>query len=105
MLEKLYKLHDVLLKKADEFDDVIKMGRTQMQDAAPIRLGQESYAYSKAVERDIKRIKSTSSNLLTVNLGGTAIGDRKSVVSGKSVDLGGGRIINKKNKYRQIRRA
>src|SRR3712207_1219762 len=74
MLEKLYKLHDVLLKKADEFDDVIKMGRTQMQDAVPIRLGQEFYAYSKAVERDIKRIKSASSNLLTVNLGGTAIG-------------------------------
>ncbi|AEB75311.1 aspartate ammonia-lyase [Clostridium botulinum] len=74
MLEKLYKLHAVLLKKADEFDDIIKMGRTQMQDAVPIRLGQEFYAYSKAVERDIKRIKSTSSNLLTVNLGGTAIG-------------------------------
>src|SRR3712207_4430784 len=74
MLEKLYKLHDVLLKKADEFDDVIKMGRTQMQDAVPIRLGQEFYAYSKAVERDIKRIKSTSSNLLTVHLGGIAIG-------------------------------
>lgn len=74
MLQKLDDLHEVLLEKSHEFDDVIKMGRTQMQDAVPIRLGQEFYAYSKAVERDIHRIKATAANLLTVNLGGTAIG-------------------------------
>ncbi|MCY6957759.1 aspartate ammonia-lyase [Clostridium brassicae] len=74
LLEKLVQLYQVLKKKSEEFDYVIKMGRTQMQDAVPIRLGQEFNAYSKAIKRDINRIKATSQNLLSVNMGGTAIG-------------------------------
>lgn len=73
-LEELRKLYDALLKKAEEFDDVIKMGRTQMQDAVPIRLGQEFRAYSSAIKRDINRIKSASEELKVVNMGASAIG-------------------------------
>ncbi len=50
---QLERLYQALVEKAEEFDGVIKMGRTQMQDAVPIRLGQEFRAYSEAVRRDI----------------------------------------------------
>ena len=54
--KELLRLHKALCAKAKEFDHVIKMGRTQMQDAVPIRLGQEFNAYSVAVMRDIHRM-------------------------------------------------
>lgn len=60
--------------KANEFDDVIKMGRTQLQDAVPIRLGQEFDAYKEVIKRDIDRLKVVDVKLRIVNLGGTAIG-------------------------------
>lgn len=61
-------------KKADEFADVIKMGRTQLQDAIPISLGQEFRAYSQVIRRDINRFDLAIKSLSSVNLGGTAIG-------------------------------
>lgn len=61
-------------QKAQEFDPVIKMGRTHLQDAVPIRLGQEFEAYARAVARDIKRIKKTREHLYEVNMGATAVG-------------------------------
>lgn len=73
-IENLKKLNLALKDKAIEFDGIIKMGRTQMQDAIPIRLGQEFKAYSCAIERDIERISRVRENLNSVNLGGTAIG-------------------------------
>ncbi|MFL0246156.1 aspartate ammonia-lyase [Candidatus Clostridium stratigraminis] len=73
-IEKLEELYEALNKKSKEFDDVIKMGRTQLQDAVPIRLGQEFHAYSSVVKRDIARITRTIEDLKTVNLGATAIG-------------------------------
>lgn len=63
-----------LRKKSVEFDSVLKMGRTQMQDAVPIRLGQEFGAYASAVERGLLRLKQTKEELLSINMGGTAIG-------------------------------
>jgi aspartate ammonia-lyase len=60
--------------KADEFDSVIKMGRTHLQDAVPIRLGQEFRAYTNVIDRDIKRIERSKDNLLEVNMGATAVG-------------------------------
>lgn len=71
---ELLRLHDTLVKKAEEFDHVIKMGRTQMQDAVPIRLGQEFRAYSVAIMRDIHRMDIAMSEMHTVNMGGTAVG-------------------------------
>lgn len=72
--KELLRLHGALSKKADEFDHVIKMGRTQMQDAVPIRLGQEFRAYSVAILRDINRMEKAMDEMRTINLGGTAIG-------------------------------
>ena len=78
LLEKLLKtmedMHRKKKKKAQEFDSVIKMGRTHLQDAVPIRLGQEFEAYSRVLERDIKRIKQSRQHLYEVNMGATAVG-------------------------------
>lgn len=73
-LYELKRLYENLEKKAEEFDDVIKMGRTQLQDAVPIRLGQEFKAYGHAVKRDIHRLESAKNEMRFLNLGGTAIG-------------------------------
>jgi len=72
--KELFRLYDALVVKADEFDHVIKMGRTQMQDAVPIRLGQEFRAYSVAIRRDINRMDKAMDEMRTLNMGGTAIG-------------------------------
>ncbi len=72
--KELYFLYDALMEKSREFDHVIKMGRTQMQDAIPIRLGQEFAAYANAIRRDIDRMKHAMQEMRIVNMGGTAIG-------------------------------
>ena len=72
--KELLRLHKALCAKAKEFDHVIKMGRTQMQDAVPIRLGQEFNAYSVAVMRDIHRMDRAMEEMCTLNMGGTAVG-------------------------------
>lgn len=72
--KELSRLYEALLVKAKEFNYVIKMGRTQMQDAVPIRLGQEFHAYSVAIKRDINRIEKAMDEMRTVNMGGTAVG-------------------------------
>ncbi|KXY87284.1 MULTISPECIES: aspartate ammonia-lyase [Bacillus] len=78
MLEELLitmeELHAAFRAKAKEFDHVIKMGRTHLQDAVPIRLGQEFEAYSRVLARDIKRIKQSRQHLYEVNMGATAVG-------------------------------
>ncbi|OLR58779.1 aspartate ammonia-lyase [Anaerostipes sp. 494a] len=73
-IDWLRRLKDILLIKATEFDDVVKMGRTQLQDAVPMKLGQSFHAYATVVERDIHRLESAMEEMKTVNLGGTAIG-------------------------------
>jgi aspartate ammonia-lyase len=74
LLATMRELHEAFLRKAKQFDHVIKMGRTHMQDAVPIRLGQEFEAYSRVLERDIIRIQRTREHLYEVNLGATAVG-------------------------------
>lgn len=74
-LEKsLKKLDSALYKKADEFDGVIKIGRTQLEDAVPMRLGQSFHAYATMIERDMDRIEKAKKEMYTVNMGATAIG-------------------------------
>ena len=73
-LEQLARLRDALGDKAVEFHDVIKMGRTQMQDAVPIRMGSEFGAYRQAIARDLVRLARAGEEMVAVNLGGTAIG-------------------------------
>ena len=60
--------------KAKEFDPVVKSGRTHLQDAVPVRLGQEFGGYAKAVERDLERIKAAADQLRRMPIGGTATG-------------------------------
>ena len=67
-------LVDALEEKAREFDPILKMGRTQMQDAVPIRLGQEFGAYRSMVLRDLSRMQHVPDEIKYVNMGGTAIG-------------------------------
>ncbi|MCC3371732.1 aspartate ammonia-lyase [Cohnella sp. REN36] len=74
LLETLDELQQAFAAKQAEFDDVLKMGRTHLQDAVPIRMGQEFGAYAAVIGRDIKRISSATSHLLPVNMGATAVG-------------------------------
>ncbi|MEG0108922.1 MAG: aspartate ammonia-lyase, partial [Lachnospiraceae bacterium] len=71
---ELHRLYEALCDKGTEFDHVIKMGRTQMQDAVPIRLGQEFKAYAVAIKRDINRMEKAMEEMRAVNMGGTAVG-------------------------------
>ena len=72
--EALALLKQSLEEKALAFDRVVKMGRTQLQDAVPVRLGQEFHAYAAAIGRDIRRLRNAGEEMHVLNLGGTAIG-------------------------------
>jgi len=61
-------------QKASEFDDVIKSGRTHMQDAVPIRLGQEFAAYALTVRRGVERLQTAGQSIAEQNIGATAVG-------------------------------
>lgn len=74
LLEVFTDVENVLIEKATEFDGVLKMGRTHLQDAIPIRLGQEFTAYARVVGRDLKRVRRSEMNFYEVNMGATAVG-------------------------------
>ncbi len=74
LLPGLEKLQGALEEKAREFDDVVKTGRTHLQDATPIRLGQEFEGYAGQIERGIARVNKAVEDLAEVALGGTAVG-------------------------------
>src|SRR5215211_1981495 len=74
LLDTLKQLIEALSAKAVEFDGIVKSGRTHLQDAVPVRLGQEFGAYAKAVERDAKRIREAGDDLSRLGIGGTAVG-------------------------------
>jgi fumarate hydratase, class II len=74
LLDTLKNLVDALNSKAAEFDDIVKSGRTHLQDAVPVRLGQEFGAYARAVERDAERIQNAAEGLRRLGIGGTAVG-------------------------------
>ena len=74
LLPALYKLRGALEDKSREFDDVVKVGRTHLQDATPIRLGQEFTGYAGQIKRGIERVEKAQQDLTEVALGGTAVG-------------------------------
>ncbi len=74
LVETLRGLQTALRYKAVEFDDVVKSGRTHLQDAVPVRLGQEFGGYARAVERDIEKITQAAAGLRRLGIGGTATG-------------------------------
>jgi aspartate ammonia-lyase len=74
LLDTLKILVEALNAKAAEFDGIVKSGRTHLQDAVPVRLGQEFGAYARAVERDVERIREAAEGLRRLGIGGTAVG-------------------------------
>jgi fumarate hydratase class II len=74
LLPSMRHLQDVLAAKADEFADIVKIGRTHLMDAVPLTLGQEFSAYAHQIGKDIERIESTLPDLYELALGGTAVG-------------------------------
>ena len=74
LLPALEALHQALNRKADEFDPIVKIGRTHLADATPIRLGQEFSGYARQIELSIERIKTAATSLEELALGGTAVG-------------------------------
>ncbi|WJY68054.1 Aspartate ammonia-lyase [Corynebacterium auris] len=82
LLEELDELQKAFRAKGDEFQDVIKMGRTQLQDAVPMTLGQEFTAFGANLLEEQRTIQSAAEALLEVNLGATAIGTGINTPSG-----------------------
>ena len=78
-LEKLYFAFD---KKGEEFKDLIKMGRTQLQDAVPMTLGQEFEGFSISLKKEIQALRRVSLSFLEINMGATAIGTGLNAVKG-----------------------
>ncbi len=74
LLPALERLHTALVAKEQAFWPVIKTGRTHLQDATPIRLGQEFRGYAGQLEESLRRARAAQAELLTVPLGGTAVG-------------------------------
>ena len=70
----LEKFYNAIMDKSEQFKDVIKMGRTEMQDAVPVSFGQTFKAYACSIQRDIKRFKQAVQVMSSLNMGGTAIG-------------------------------
>ena len=74
LLRAYREMRDAFMEKGREFDDVIKAGRTHLQDAMPIRLGQEFTAYGVTIDRNIQRIEQTADYLRDLGIGGSAVG-------------------------------
>jgi aspartate ammonia-lyase len=74
LLQAMGELRQEFAAKAEEFADVIKMGRTQLQDAVPMTLGQEFSTYAVMLEEDMERLREASRLIVEINMGATAIG-------------------------------
>jgi len=74
LVDAFASLRDSLLAKGAELDDVIKSGRTHLQDAMPIRLGQEFHAYGITIDRNITRVQQAAEFLRDLGIGGSAVG-------------------------------
>jgi fumarate hydratase class II len=74
LIPSLERLQHALKSKAAQFDKIVKIGRTHLQDATPVRLGQEFGGYARQIELGIQRVKSAQAAMSEVALGGTAVG-------------------------------
>jgi fumarate hydratase class II len=74
LLPSLKNLHRALVSKARQFDKIVKIGRTHLQDATPVRLGQEFGGYASMIEHGIKRVQYAKEQLSELAIGGTAVG-------------------------------
>ncbi len=67
-------MHDAIAAKSKEFEDIVKIGRTHLQDAVPMTVGQEFSGWASLLERDIKRLEQVLQGLFDLAIGGTAVG-------------------------------
>lgn len=74
LFEAIKVLRDSFARKAEEFKNLIKMGRTQLQDAVPMTVGQEFHAFATMLSEDLDRLEEARKLMLEINMGGTAIG-------------------------------
>lgn len=74
LIVELKKLQNSFSQKGNEFSDIIKIGKTHLQDAAPMTLGSQFDAFATAISKDIKRIENAIDTLLEINIGATVIG-------------------------------
>ncbi len=74
LIPEVQRLQNAIEAKAHEFEDVVKIGRTHLQDATPLTVGQEFGGWASLIERDLQRLNSVMSGLLDLAIGGTAVG-------------------------------
>jgi fumarate hydratase class II len=74
LIAEVQRLHDAIDAKAKEFADVVKIGRTHLQDATPITVGQEMSGWASLIERDVERLRLALPGLYDLAIGGTAVG-------------------------------
>lgn len=74
LIPKVQKLREAIALKADEFESIVKIGRTHLMDAVPLTLGQEFSGYVSQLDKDLQRIKAILPDLYELALGGTAVG-------------------------------
>jgi fumarate hydratase class II len=74
LIPAVKEVHDALLAKAKEFNDIVKIGRTHLQDAVPLTIGQEFGGWASLLERNIKRLEQVLEGLYDLAIGGTAVG-------------------------------
>ena len=74
LIPEIQRVHDAIAAKAKEFKDVVKIGRTHLQDATPVTVGQEMSGWASLLARDIERLKMAMPGLLDLAIGGTAVG-------------------------------
>lgn len=74
LIPAMQRVHDAIDAKAKEFSAVVKIGRTHLQDATPLTVGQEMSGWASLLERDLERLKMTMPGLLDLAIGGTAVG-------------------------------
>jgi fumarate hydratase class II len=74
LIPRIQELHDAIARKADEFAGIVKIGRTHLQDATPLTVGQEMSGWASLVSRDVIRLKAAMPGLLELAIGGTAVG-------------------------------
>src|SRR5438552_3156368 len=74
LIPEIQRVHDAIDAKAKEFSEVVKIGRTHLQDATPLTVGQEMSGWASLMERDIERLKLTMPGLFELAIGGTAVG-------------------------------
>jgi fumarate hydratase class II len=74
LIPEVERLHDAIAAKAAEFCDVVKIGRTHLQDATPLTVGQEFSGWASLVERDVERLRAVLPGLYDLAIGGTAVG-------------------------------